>query len=593
MQGLYSWLKWKTYIRWHNTWGAFYFLKGKWGSRVGLFLFLIDFIKAISYTVIYYSIFRFIILNEKILSLEDHSVTSRFIIEQLANLQNNTYFLWNIYFLLVILFCGFVGAKSSLWSLFSEDKVLLQNYSWTPQYVQTFLLIESIIWNYRPFALGILSLGISLSLAMGKSIWFVLLFTLILTLMYLWISFLFAVISYLYVLYRSYRVNRYILLIQLITLKTIALVIGYRLSVLFVPWLQQIPFFSSDFTSEQLENWIYDGYQIFGESISFLFTKLWMPNNYFAYFIYNNELFSLFILIVIGILVSMFILFLLQRYIFIDEYKYSYHYSLLPVIESVHSKLLFKLKWMKQNSIFYKLFYRSPIVFRQIGQLGGDLGFWLITGVFLGLVIDAEWGNKLVIFLLYLFVYFHTYFYCERFYSTYKGYFSLDSEGENALLYLNNEENLWFLLKKKLVVFITYAAIPILVSQIVLFLFTFNVQLLLWLVVSQGVSILVFTMILYIPTVYNAQFHYFNLEQVGEFADQKMTSSLSNLLTVGVFIPLLMLPCVLYLLDMIDLTKLVMINSSLLLVKGIAALTVINLFKRKVRKDYYFIGRYK
>lgn len=194
---------------------------------------------------------------------------------------------------------------------------------------------------------------------------------------------------------------------------------------------------------------------------------------------------------------------------------------------------------------------------------------------------------------MYLIIYFHTYFYCESFYNHFKGLIALDSEGEKALLYLNSSQNLWVLLKQKIIVFMTYALFTTLITQFVLyFLSGFNFYLLIWLLVGQTTSLLLFILFLVLPSVYNAHFNFFNIEQVGDFADQKTTSSIINLTITGGLIPLLMIPCIVYLFDSIDLIELAYINMSIIFIELIAVVFLIYMFKRKVSSNNYFWGRY-
>lgn len=75
-----------------------------------------------------------------------------------------------------------------------------------------------------------------------------------------------------------------------------------------------------------------------------------------------------------------------------------------------------------------------------------------------------------------------------------------------------------------------------------------------------------FGIIHFIPSVYNPHFTFFNIEQLEDFADKKITSSIVKLGTVGIIIPSLMIPCVLYLVDLINLLEVFIINISVLMV---------------------------
>ncbi len=57
----------------------------------------------------------------------------------------------------------FVGFKSSRWSQFANDRELLQNVI-SNKFVELFLFVESIAWNFRSFFLRLVSLGIALNL---------------------------------------------------------------------------------------------------------------------------------------------------------------------------------------------------------------------------------------------------------------------------------------------------------------------------------------------------------------------------------------------------------------------------------------------
>lgn len=593
LQTIFSWVKWKTYIRWKSTWGSFYFVSGKWGERLGLLILLIDSVKAILYTTVYYSVFTFIIFNENLDLIDNQNATIGYIINKIASIQNNSLIIWNIYFLILLMYCVFVGVKASNWSQFSEDIELLSNTKLSKKYTRALLLFESMIWNYRTFVLNIVTLGISLNLAAGANFINIVIFFIIANLLYLILSFSFALIHYLYIFYRSYWMKGSILILQIVLTRLILIYVGYNLASIFQNWIRKAPFYSTGFTNEDLELWTQQGYSIVTDNISFLFTSKWIPYNYISSLYYNDKFGLLFLILFALVLIIFFVLVIFKNIFTFEKYKSDYNYTLLPLLEKLHRNFIFKIPFMGKKSNYFKMFFRSPIAFRKMDHLVGGLFFWGLIGIYSGLLSGTDLSEKPSIFIIYLIVYFNTYFFCENFYNHFKGLIALDSEGEKALLYLNTSQNLWKLLKQKILIFSVYTILTTLISQTILTVVSgSNLNLMIWLLLSQTSSLIMFILFLLIPSVYNAHFNFFNIEQVGEFADQKTTSSIINLVITGALIPLLMIPCILYLFERIDLTKLIFVNCIIILGQFLVSIGLIVLFKKKVSNTKYFWGRY-
>ncbi|MGV6981952.1 hypothetical protein [Bacillus pumilus] len=593
MKTIFSWIKWKTYIRWKSTWGSFYFVRGKWGERLGLLILFIDSIKAILYTTVYYSIFTFIIFNRDFSKIDNQNSAIGFLISKVSSIQNNSLMIWNVYFLILFIYCVFVGIKSSIWSQFSEDKELLSNTKISKKYTRALLLFESIIWNYRNFVLNIVTLGISLNLAMGAGFINLAFFFIISNSLYIILSLYFALIHYFYIFYRSYWMKGSILVLQIVLSRLILIYVGYKIASIFQVWIRKAPFYSSEFTNADLELWTHEGYSIVTEKISFLFTSNWIPYNFISSLYLNDKIGVLFVVLFALISIIFFILLIFKKIFTFENYKSEYNYTILPYMEKLHRCTIFKIPILDKKRNFFNIFFRSPIVFRKLDHLVGGLFFWGVIGLFSGLLSGAELHEKYSLFVIYLIVYFNTYFFCEYFYNHFKGLLALDSEGEKALIYLNTSQNLWMLLKQKILIFSVYTILTTLISQIILAVVSgCNLNLMIWLLFSQTSSLIMFILFLLIPSVYNAHFNFFNIEQVGEFADQKTTSSIINLVITGVLIPILMIPCILYLFEKIDLTKLIFVNCIMILVQLLVSVLLIFLFKKKVSHTKYFWGRY-
>lgn len=591
MRELITWVKWKTYIRWKNMWTSFYFLKGKWSSTFGVVAFIFDTVQAIFYTLAYYSLFQFIILNRSISNLQMDGVFTSYVVKILSEVQDSTFYLWNMYFLIVFIYCIYVGFKSSRWSQFSNDRELLQNFI-PNKFVELFLFIESIAWNFRLFLLRLVSLGVVLSIVTEQPILNTLLLLIVLVLLYIFLSLLFAIMHYFYILYRSYLTNKYILIFQQIIFKVLSIFLGFLFSNQLYWWIKQAPFLTTNFTSEQLRDWLDNGVEKVGSSLLFLIEDRRLLYNDLSYKIYNNEFISPIIGLVVGTLLIVLFLVLSRKYFLnFDGYNRDVN-SVISVLEGVHSKILFRFKPLGRVSNYFKIFYRSPVVLKKINHIAGDSLYWFIIGIFSGLLIDSDISLKVNILIIYILFYFHVYFFYDNFYTTFKGILSLDSEGENAFLYLYAKNNLWHLLKMKMFVALTYATLIILAGDLVIFLLTdIPFKVIIWIVLNHLAILLLFGVIQFIPSVYNPHFTFFNIEQMEDFSDKKITSSVINLSAVGVVIPALMIPCVLYLVDSIDLSEVFILNMFFLIVILLVSLSILVLFKNKLKKRNFITRR--
>jgi hypothetical protein len=198
-----------------------------------------------------------------------------------------------------------------------------------------------------------------------------------------------------------------------------------------------------------------------------------------------------------------------------------------------------------------------------------------------------EKGGVLFIFLL---SYYHVFFYCESFFSSYKGLISLDGEGQNALLYSYTIDNLWILLKKKIFTANIYIGTTLLFSDIAIFLISStDLIVMIWILINQFIVMAAFNILLFIPSVYNPHFNFFNIEQLDDYADRKFTSSTVTLTIVGILLPIMMIPCIFYMIGSFDLKALLLFNAlSLLMIIAIMIPVLLMLKKRTIKKDLMF-----
>lgn len=80
-----------------------------------------------------------------------------------------------------------------------------------------------------------------------------------------------------------------------------------------------------------------------------------------------------------------------------------------------------------------------------------------------------------------------------------------------------------------------------------------------------GVSHLLFyfllTIIIFLPSVISPHYNFLNIEQLEDYPDQKAVRNLIRYLTVGIFIPCLMLPIALLMSDFISISQYLHINA--------------------------------
>ncbi|MFU0790753.1 MAG: hypothetical protein ACFWT6_12445 [Virgibacillus proomii] len=590
MRVLWNWIKWKTYIRWKDTWGTFFFTKGKVSSTIGLIAVLIDCVKALFFSVAYYSVFKLVLLNRSITQFESETPIIKFFLQELAIIQNNEIYFWNLYWLVLFIFCLFVGYKSSRWAQFSEDKFLLESHLGLPdRQVNFFLFLESIAWNFRTFIMNLLSLNIALLLATNSSFFDIFIYICSSVLLYIFLSLLFTCLHYLYVVYRTHWINGRFLIFQLISTKLLAIYIGFLSASQLYNWVQQAPFFSNEFTSQELNDWYFMGIERVEELLFFPIRFVGLPHNFWSINLYHDNLLVLFICLCVIFIIIIFVYKSISM-VKIDTYSTNTGYVILPILEKIHHWFLFNTGIVRKNANYLKTFYRSPLMLKKINGFGGDLLFWILTGVFAGLLGGVSFEGKGGVLFIFLLSYYHVFFYCESFFSSYKGLISLDGEGQNALLYSYTIDNLWILLKKKIFTANIYIGTTLLFSDIAIFLISStDLIVMIWILINQFIVMAAFNILLFIPSVYNPHFNFFNIEQLDDYADRKFTSSTVTLTIVGILLPIMMIPCIFYMIGSFDLKALLLFNAlSLLMIIAIMIPVLLMLKKRTIKKDLMF-----
>lgn len=165
--------------------------------------------------------------------------------------------------------------------------------------------------------------------------------------------------------------------------------------------------------------------------------------------------------------------------------------------------------------------------------------------------------------------------------------FSVDGEGKQVITYLLNGKSLWDVFKYRFHLF-ALISLPLFIVADILFFFVNQMPLMLSIMtlLLHIISFFFFALLMFLPGVLRPHFNYENIEQLDDYPDKKIVADVIRFATVGLMVPLLMLPTALFLVDSIGVSSYIviqwgMVGMILLLFVGIALPLVSKLLVKK------------
>ncbi|PTJ62205.1 hypothetical protein BUZ97_12170 [Mammaliicoccus sciuri] len=587
MKSLYFWIKWKNYIRWKDKWQTF-FLNSDHNKYIGFITVLLDSILAIFNTVTYYFIFRLVLLNKEITNNDVSSPILKMFFQSLIKFQNGPEYLWNLYWLIFMIFCIYIGIKSSQWSYFSTERTILNSYIGIPENkTNVYLFLESIVWNTRIFIFSILSLCCSILLVLNSSLLDYILYLSTSIILYLGLTLMISCIHNIFTLYQMHMVYPSLYLSRIIIFKLIIIIIGVVSSNYIYTWILKAPFFRSDFSSTLLNNWYLLGWNKLEGLIFFPITYEYLPNVLLQRTLKENNLILLFFIVPLMILTISILYLFLQKIKNNVNFKTN-KYVMLPYLESLHKYTIFKLNFLSHKYSYFKMFYRSPIVLKNIKSLIGGSLSWFIVGVMVGVLYYMKLPVEGVLIIFSFAISYCVFFNSETFFSTFKGAISLDAEGKLILLYFYDKKNKWLLLKNKWLISFIYTFKFILIMDLLILIFSnFKITLFIFMVLCQIIVTLFFNILLFLPSVIAPHFDFINFEQLEDYSDRNLLEAVIKSLVYIVLLPLLMLPSILVISNIINETKFYILIICLMSVLILVTLIILQTFKIYLFKKNY------
>ncbi|MEK4906120.1 hypothetical protein [Niallia sp. FSL M8-0099] len=559
---LLNWIKWKLKIRWENQINHILFFKNKQVNNKWIWIVIWSFINFFTLLGGSYFLFKSTILNERlIINEQPSSIISTLAMRFLFTLREDYHLLWSILFFIIFIHAIVAGIASSKWQLQSIDRDwLIINLKISAQKSNIYIYLETLIWDSRNFLITyvpiMLSIGHLLSLKPIK----IILISLIAFLCFLLLGIMSSIFHNRYINLQKKRVNSLFRIVTSILIRSFLLVTALELSKSLMPWIKDFPLTSNNIEIEEYYEWMQLGItslgQLFGP-LEYVISFHILPNSILAnYAIGDLEfhdllIFCLLILIAGGL--SVFLAF--------DNSKPSNkNYSL-----SFYEKWIISLSGMIKTKPYITFLIKSDLrtdyFFNRFPIIFGPFSFWIQVGIYTSFIQIFEPADKMYHLILSFYFYFFVYFYVSTMFSNLNGMYSLDSIGNRIILHLISKNNVWSIFLYKIRLFLI-TTLPLFIVCDIVFIIINRIpsKIAIIIVINHMLFYLLLSTVLFLPSVICPHYNFLNLEQLEDYPDQKTIRNSIKYLTVGVFIPCLMLPAALLMSDYISISQYLIVN---------------------------------
>lgn len=511
-----------------------------------------------------YLLFKTTILNEKLtVSDQPSGILSTLALQILYSLRENHYLLWSLLFFIIFINAIISGIASSKWQLQAVDRDwLMINLKTSEQKSNIYIYLESLTWNSKVFLMAyvpiILSLGYLLNLTPIK----IILILFITFLLFIVLGIISSIFHNKYMCLQRKRNHFLLRLVTNILIRCFLFVLALNMSNRLVPWIKNFPLTSNEIDIEKYYQWMQLGtsslVKLF-EPIKDVITFSLLPNSILATYA-MGEL-DLKDLLISSVILTIFVGFTVLLAFSKSKpskgiyYPFSFYEKWIVSLSAIVNRQSY-ITFLIRNDI------RTTYFFHRFPILLGPLSFWIQLGIFTSFIQVFEPFDKMYHFILAFYFFFFVFFYVFTMFWGLNGMFSMDSVGKHIILHLLSKKNAWsiFLYKFRLFLITT---LPLFIVCDILFMIINQVPLNISIIV--GVSHLLFyfllTIIIFLPSVISPHYNFLNIEQLEDYPDQKAVRNLIRYLTVGIFIPCLMLPIALLMSDFISISQYLHINA--------------------------------
>ncbi|TDB53758.1 hypothetical protein [Bacillus sp. CBEL-1] len=584
-----KWLKWKLFIRWKNQWN---YIKIFRDLSVGRSLWVLFFIQNIIHSCFIffgtYFLLKYVVLNEQLTNGEvKQSLVLNLILKMLSSIQQNGEILWSILFCLIMIFAFISGISSSKWQIQSKDQEwLMITLKIKQRKANIFLYLESIVWDTKDFIFNYIPILVAVGAVTGVNKVY-LASLLILTLgSYLLMTLLVSILHNNYIKLQHYKWNFFLRLLTNLIVRLLIVYTAFFIGKVSSPWIKKFPLTSNNINYAHYNEWINEGVDVIFSilaPLSKIFLHPYMPYNVFSDILFDGlQLHALMKLAMffVGLIVLLFILSKMNHHRRTPYYPFKR-------IEAFNTFLAKVIPGTSYTTILAKHHYRTNYLRYRFPIVLGSFLFWVIWGVITGLLQSLNPSEEIYFLIMSFYLFFLTYFYVYSIFSELNGMFSVDGEGKQVITYLLNGKSLWDVFKYRFHLF-ALTSLPLFIVADIVFFFVNQMSLILSIMtlLLHIISFFFFALLMFLPGVLRPHFNYENIEQLDDYPDKKIVADVIRFGTVGLMVPLLMLPTALFLVDSIGtLSYLViqwgMIGIILLLFVGTALSLVSKLLVKK------------
>lgn len=534
---VYHWIKWRWKIRIKDQYRSRFltpFLSWKWLLAWGIMKAVLLF--AASYVTIGQVILkgRFENGSNVFYALVDHLIKA---------MREETLLIWSVLFFVMFLDAIVSGMSTARKQRQSRDGEWLQmNLKLTPSRARMMVKAELLLWECKKFLMVYIPIMAAVQSYFPAPL---------ITMVFAWSFYLlfgFFSASY-YGLALSRQATKqsfFIRITCMLAMRIAFLALSVQFARKLVPWVEQFPLTSKTVDKEIFSAWLDTGSASIvsmTSSVSTLFNWHFWPHNLLAELATGNGG----LLFLTGLLLVGLLLYLPARN-FSDTKRSWYPFSFYEKWISFLLTLTGgkgRLQFMTRNDLRSTFFLsRFPIIM-------GPFSFWIFIGLTWGFLDGIDHWSKVFQLVLSFYTFYFVYFYVQSSFSALNGIHAMDGVGKRVQSHLHPDQGTWPLLRLKLRLFLVMT-VPLLVvgDIIMLTLVKPGVTESIILVCSHICACLLFSLIMYLPSVLVPHFHYPTIEELENYPDQEKIRNMTSGAVVGVMIPMVfMLPCAFYLTD--------------------------------------------
>lgn len=559
-----NWIKWKLKIRWKSQINHIVFFKKiKQVESIWIWVVLWGLISFSTLLGGSYLLFKTTILNENF-TVSDHpsGILPTLALQFLSTLRENHFLLWSILFFIIFIHAILSGIAASKWQLQAIDRDwLMINLKISEQKSNIYIYLESLTWNSKDFLMAYVPIIIPLGYLLNQKAIKIILIVFITFLLFIVLGMISSIFHNKYMILQRKRMNFLLRLVTNILIRCFLFVLALNMSNRLVPWVKNFPLTSNEIDIEKYYQWIQLGIPSLAklfEPIVGVITLSILPNSILAtYAIGELDLTDLLIFSVILTIIIGFATFLAfaKSKPSTGYYPFLFYEKWIVSLSSIVNKQPY-ITFLIRNDIRTTYFYhRFPILL-------GPFSFWIQLGIFTSFIQIFDPTDKMYHFILAFYFFFFVFYYVFTMFLGLNGLFSIDSIGKHIILHLLSKRNAWsiFLYKMRLFLITT---LPLFIVCDILFMIINQIPLNISIIV--GISHLLFylllTIAIFLPSVISPHYTFLNLEQLEDYPDQKAVRNIIKYLTLGVFIPCLMLPIAFLMSDYISISQCLLINA--------------------------------